>query len=309
MSLVLVAPILLLLLGGGGALLILGMRASKDTISIEERLAVFAENPTSLEEIELSLPFSQRVLAPFILRMGAFFGRFLPHKNMEKLQRNLIEAGSPSNIGPVEFMGVRLALALVLGGFIFFMLMVSSGVSAQTILFPLLAGGMGYVLPGVWLSRKIKSRKHEIQNALADAIDLLSISVEAGLGFDPALARVAHKWDNALTDEFKRMLGEMQMGKSRREAMRELQSRVNVDDLNVFISSLVQADQLGVSIAQILRVQSRQMRIRRRQRAEEKAQKAPIKMLFPMVFLIFPAMYVVILGPAVPTVIDSLGGF
>lgn len=306
MSLALIAPMLLLLLGGGGVLVFLGLRASKETISIEERLAVFAEHPTSLEEIELSLPFSQRVLAPFILKMGAFFGRFLPHKNMEKLQRNLIEAGSPSNIGPVEFMGVRLALTLVLGGSLFLMFLVSSGPGTSTLLFPIVVGVMGYILPGIWLGRKIKARKHEIQNSLADAIDLLSISVEAGLGFDPALARVAHKWDNALTDEFKRMLGEMQMGKSRREAMRELQTRVNVDDLNVFISSLVQADQLGVSIAQILRVQSKQMRIRRRQRAEEKAQKAPIKMLFPMVFLIFPAMYVVILGPAIPTIIKNL---
>jgi tight adherence protein C len=307
MNLALFLPILLMLLAGGGALVFLGLRASKETISIEERLAVFAENPVSLEEIELSLPFNQRVLAPFILKMGAFFGRFLPHKNIEKLQRSLIEAGSPSNIGAIEFMGVRLALALVLGGSMFLLILFSSGAGSRTLLIPGVVGGMGYVLPGIWLNRKIKSRKQEIQNSLADAIDLLSISVEAGLGFDPALARVAHKWDNALTYEFKRMLGEMQMGKSRREAMRELQSRVNVDDLNVFISSLVQADQLGVSIAQILRVQSRQMRIRRRQRAEEKAQKAPIKMLFPMVFLIFPAMYVIILGPAVPTIASNFG--
>jgi tight adherence protein C len=242
-----------------------------------------------------------------VLKLGGFFGRFLPHKNMQKLERLLIEAGSPSKLGPVEFMGVRLGMAVIGGGAFFLLFLVSTGTSTPTLLIPLLVGGMGYMLPGLWLSRKAKARKHDIQNSLADAIDLLSISVEAGLGFDPALARVAHKWDNALTDEFKRMLGEMQMGKSRREAMRELQSRVNVDDLNIFISSLIQADQLGVSISQILRVQSRQMRIRRRQRAEEKAQKAPIKMLFPMVFLIFPAMYVVILGPAIPQILKSLG--
>ena len=306
MDLIIIAPILLILVGGGAALAIIGLRASKDEISIEERLAAFAESPVSLEELELSLPFRQRVLAPTVVRVGGFFGRFLPHKNLEKLQRNLIEAGNPSKLGAVEFLGVRLALALVLGGAFFFLFLLTSGFAATTMFLPLLVGGIGYVMPGIWLGRKIKSRKQEIQNALADAIDLLSISVEAGLGFDPALARVANKWDNALTDEFKRMLGEIQMGKSRREAMREMQSRVNVDDLNLFISSLVQADQLGVSIAQVLRVQSKQMRIRRRQRAEEKAQKAPIKMLFPMVFLIFPAMYVIILGPAVPTL---AGGF
>ena len=306
MDWMLVLPILLLLIGGGAVLVILGMRGSSEAISIEERLASFAENPTSLEEIELTLPFRQRVLAPFVVKLGAFFGRFLPHKNVEKLQKNLQEAGNPSKLGPVEFMGVRLALGIVLGGAFFFLMLISQGFSLITFAIPGILAGIGYIMPGIWLSRKIKQRKKEIQNALADAIDLLSISVEAGLGFDPALARVANKWDNALTDEFKRMLGEMQMGKSRREAMREMQGRVNVDDLNVFISSLVQADQLGVSIAQILRVQSRQMRVRRRQRAEEKAQKAPIKMLFPMVFLIFPAMYVVILGPAIPQISASL---
>jgi tight adherence protein C len=297
--------ILSLFLATGGLLVVIGIRASKETISIEERLAAFAENPVSLEEIELALPFRQRVLVPVVLRLGTFFSRFMPHKNIEKLQRNLIEAGSPSNLGAAQFMGVRLGVAVILGGSFFLLFLISSGISPFTLFFPAVVGAMGYLMPGIWLSRKIKSRKQEIQNALADAIDLLSISVEAGLGFDPALARVAHKWDNALTDEFKRMLGEMQMGKSRREAMRELQNRVNVDDLNIFISSLVQADQLGVSIAQILRVQSRQMRVRRRQRAEEKAQKAPIKMLFPMVFLIFPAVYVVILGPAIPQIMNG----
>ena len=306
MDVMIFAPMLLILVAGGGVLVFMGMRAQKDAISIEDRLATFAESPLTLEEIELTLPFRQRVLVPFVLRLGNIFGRFLPHKNLEKLQQSLTEAGNPSKLGPAEFMGVRLALAVILGGSFLLLFMLSSGLSTPTMLFPAVLAGMGYVMPGIWLDRKVKSRKKEIQNALADAIDLLSISVEAGLGFDPALARVANKWDNALTDEFRRMLGEMQMGISRREAMRELQNRVNVDDLSVFISSLVQADQLGVSISQILRVQSRQMRIRRRQRAEEQAQKAPIKMLFPMVFLIFPALYVIILGPAVPQVMGGL---
>ena len=162
------------------------------------------------------------------------------------------------------------------------------------------------MIPGIWLDKKIKARRKEIQLSLADAIDLLTISVEAGLGFDPAMQRVVEKWDNALTREFSRMLSEMRIGKSRREAMRELATRCNVDDLNVFISSIMQADQLGVSITQVLRTQSKQMRIRRRQRAEEAAHKAPIKMIFPMVLLIFPAMYVVIIGPAIPQILDSL---
>ena len=143
---------------------------------------------------------------------------------------------------------------------------------------------------------------------MPDAIDLLTISVEAGLGFDPAIQRVAEKWDNELTREFRRLLQDMRVGKQRREALREVAIRCGVDDLRVFISSIVQADQLGVSITQVLRIQSQQMRIKRRQRAEELAHKAPIKMLFPMVFLIFPAMYVIILGPAIPQVFSTFGG-
>jgi tight adherence protein C len=166
---------------------------------------------------------------------------------------------------------------------------------------------VGYILPGIWLGQKIGKRKKEILKALPDAIDLLSISVEAGLGFDQALSRVAVKWDNELSWEFQRMLSEMRVGKSRREALKELAARTGVDDLATFVTSIVQADQLGVSITQVLRIQAVQLRQRRRQRAEEQAHKAPILMLFPMIFLIFPAIYVVILGPAIPQVMKSLG--
>jgi tight adherence protein C len=143
---------------------------------------------------------------------------------------------------------------------------------------------------------------------LPDAIDLLSISVESGLGFDPALMRVAEKWDNSLTREFARVLSEMRIGKARREALREMAERVDQDSLTTFVSSVIQADQLGVPITQVLRIQSEALRVRRRQRAEELAQKAPIKMLIPIAFLIFPALFVIILGPAVPRLVEVFGG-
>jgi tight adherence protein C len=170
---------------------------------------------------------------------------------------------------------------------------------------PFVLAALGWIVPNAWLSRRISQRKRAIQRALPDAIDLLVISVEAGLGFDQALLRVVEKWDNELTREFARTLSEMRMGIPRRQALRDLARRVNVDDLNVFIASLVQADQLGVSISQVLRAQANQMRLRRRQRAQELAHKAPIKMIFPMVFLIFPALYVVILGPAIPRIVEA----
>jgi tight adherence protein C len=283
-----------------------GVRRPSAAISIEDRLAQFSQRQYSLEELELALPFSQRVLAPIFLRLARSASRFTPRSSTEKLRTKLIEAGSPSKLGPTEFLGLKIVVAVILGGVIFLMMAVTGQSLMQLVLFPVAIGAIGYMMPSFWLDRKIKERRKGIQASLADAIDLLTISVEAGLGFDPALHRVADKWDNELTWEFRRMLHEMRIGKSRREAMRELATRCNVEDLNVFIASIIQADQLGVSITTVLRTQSRQLRVRRRQRAQEQAQKAPIKMLFPMALLIFPAIYVVILGPAIPKLLTAL---
>jgi tight adherence protein C len=242
---------------------------------------------------------------PVLRRLSRIGRRFTPRTALDNLRQELIEAGSPSGIGPTEYLGIRVATAISLTGITLLMFVLSG---ANLVLgFGLGAGILliGYMLPGYWLKSRISARKKSVQMSLPDAIDLLTISVESGLGFDPALTRVIEKWDNELTREFGRMLSEIRMGKSRREAMREMAQRVNVDDLNVFISSMIQADQLGVSISQVLRVQSQQMRMRRRQRAEEQAHKAPVKMLFPMVFLIFPALYIVLLGPAIPRLLDA----
>lgn len=303
--LVMVIIMSMLILAAAGSI-VMGMRASKSAVKIEERLAQYSEMPVTIEELELALPFSERVVAPIFLRLTRSASRLTPRTNVEILRQKLLEAGSPSKIGPSEFLGLRIVVGGFAGGAFFLMFAITGAPLMQLLLFPIVIAGIGYIIPGVWLSRKIKDRKQEIQLALPDAIDLLTISVEAGLGFDPALQRVAEKWDNQLAAEFRRLLSEVRMGKSRREALREMANRINVDDLNVFIASIVQADQLGVSISQVLRVQSKQMRLRRRQRAEEKAHKAPIKMLFPMILLIFPAMYVVILGPAVPQIMNSL---
>src|SRR4051794_37745437 len=312
-------PLLILLVTGGALLLIVvGVRMPAKEVSIEERLTAFAERPIPLEQLELQRSFSDRVLRPLMLTWTRRIARFTPKQNAERLRIALMEAGSPRGLGVVEFMGLRGVMALLLGGTAL-LLTIFTGSTFRPIsviglhipgilLFPAPLAAIGYIIPGIWLSQRISKRKKEIQKSLPDAIDLLTISVEAGLGFDPALQRVAEKWDNELCQEFRHLLQDMRIGKQRREALREVSIRCGVDDLRVFISSIIQADQLGVSITQVLRVQSQQMRIKRRQRAEELAQKAPIKMLFPMVFLIFPAMYVIILGPAVPTIFASFGG-
>jgi tight adherence protein C len=155
------------------------------------------------------------------------------------------------------------------------------------------------------LGSKIRKRKKEIIKSLPDAMDLLTIAVEAGMGFDGAMQKVAEKWNNELSRGFSKVVQEMRLGVIRREALRNMSNNMDVPDVTSFVAAIIQADQLGVSIAKILRVQSEQMRIKRRQRAEEQANKAPIKMLFPMVFLIFPALFVVLLGPAVIILMET----
>lgn len=280
-------------------------RTRKPAINIDERLATFAERPMSLEEREMAQPFSDRVLKPLIKSWSTKLGSRSSAGSAEKVRLKLSQAGNPSGLGVTEFMGLRILVAIGLGLTTAIVLSIVMGNLFAAGGLGSLLGLFGFMLPGIWLDRKIKSRRTEIVKSLPDAIDLLTISVESGLGFDPALMRVAEKWDNALTREFARVLSEMRIGKTKREALKEMAARVDEDGLSTFVSSIVQADQLGVAITQVLRIQSEAMRTRRRQRAEALAQKAPLKMLFPMAFLIFPALYVVILGPAVPRVMEA----
>jgi tight adherence protein C len=291
----------------GAGMIVLGMKSKRATVIIDERLASFAERPQSLHEQEMSQSFGSRVLKPAFKRWAIMLGSRTPAKTLEAHRLKIMQAGNPSGIGPVEFQGLRFLLAIGLGVGSFFLLSIPGQLSGAVMLVPLALGGFGFVLPSTWLSRKIKSRKKQITKSLPDAIDLLSISVESGLGFDPALMRVAEKWDNALTREFARVLSEMRIGKPKREALKEMSDRVDEDGLTTFVGSIIQADQLGVPITQVLRIQSEAMRVRRRQRAQELAQKAPIKMLIPIAFLIFPALFVVILGPTVPKLVEAFG--
>lgn len=294
----------ILLMSAG--MVLVGLSRRKPAISLDERLATFADRSTvSLEHKELDQPFSERVLKPIIKQWAVKIGSRSPAQAHEKTRLLLAQAGNPSGLGPAEFLGLKFLLAIALGGGTFFLFTISGMKPPMSIAIPASLAVFGYLLPGIWLKRQIKSRKKEITKALPDAIDLLTISVESGLGFDPALMRVAEKWDNHLSREFARVLSEMRIGKSKREALREMTLRVGEDGLTSFVSAVIQADQLGVAITQVLRIQSEAMRIRRRQKAEELAQKAPIKMLFPMAFLIFPALYVVILGPSVPKIVEA----
>jgi tight adherence protein C len=291
---------------GSVVLLFVGVAAPRPSDQVLDRLAEYGGRTLTLEEIELSQPFSDRVVKPLIRGIAQFIGRFAPQRNIEEIRRKLELAGRPYGWGPTEFLGVRGMAGVLLAVLTFLLLTISGQYLPKRFLFTLGAGGLGfYLLPTLWLSSKVRSRQTEIVKALPDALDLLTISVEAGLGFDAAMSKVAEKWENQLSLAFSRVIQEIQVGKLRREALRDMADRMDVPDVSSFVAAIIQADQLGVSIAKVLRIQSEQMRIRRRQRAEEKAHQAPVKMLFPMAFLIFPALFIVLLGPAVLVVMNS----
>ncbi len=305
----LLPPILSLMFGLSVALVFVGLAMPRRADPVQERLSRYGtRQPRSLEEIELQAPFYERAIQPIIRAMAGFVTRFAPRRNLEALQHKLDMAGNPNNWTPADFMGVRGLAALITGSVPAGILLVAHATLFRTVLFAGLLGALGFFLPAIWLGQRIRSRQHGIVKSLPDALDLLTISVEAGLGFDAALAKVTEKWDNELSQAFGRVISEIRIGKSRREALREMAYRMEVEDVTSFIAAIIQADQLGVSIAKVLRIQSKQMRIKRRQRAEEAAQKAPIKMLFPLVLLIFPSLFVVLLGPSVPRLIETFQG-
>jgi tight adherence protein C len=301
--------ILLVLVMGVGVvgLIIAGLASSSSSDEVAIRLEEFASRsaPVTLEEIELSQPFSQRVIRPILETAASFVTRFAPAVALERTAHQLELAGRPYNWGPTEYFGVRVLASLLLGVFAFLILTVSGQLLTTRIIGTLIGLALGYLLPALWLRSTIQRRQDEVVKALPDALDLLTICIEAGLGFDAAMSKVAEKWDNELSRAFARAIQEIQLGKLRREALREMDHNLEVPDITSFVAAVIQADQLGVSMAKVMRIQSEQMRIRRRQRAEEKAHQAPVKMLFPLVFLIFPAIYIVLLGPAILVLLGS----
>jgi tight adherence protein C len=300
------------LMGTAVFMVVSGMIASRSQSKVlAERLGRYGNRdvaPQTLEEVELQEPFYDRVVKPFIQRASRLIIKFAPSNSLHKTELKLARAGNPNGWTAADFWGVRGLGALIAGGLPFVLFIVTGLPLIRLIGYTSLFVALGFYMPNVWLDRKAKARQTSVQKGLPDALDLMTVSVEAGLAFDSAMQKVSEKWDNHLAREFARCNHEMRMGRTRREVMRDMAERVDVDDLTAFVAAVLQADQLGVSISKVLRIQSEQMRIRRRQRAEESAQKAPIKMLFPMVFLIFPALFIVLLGPAVLQLMDTFGG-
>jgi tight adherence protein C len=307
-------PVVLLAIMAGGSVLFLifGIIQLRQPSALQDRinqhLAGDTFEPVSATEIERSRPFSERVLVPMFRAVARVFAWMWPQNRVKAIEHRLMLAGRPGKMRAVEFLGMRLLVgAAVLGLGLFYGFVTNYPVSFFSMVMLATATFCGFYLPDFWLSSRIRQRQLVITNALPDALDMLTIGIEAGLSFESGLQEIIQKWDNELSREFARVLRDIGMGQGRRQALNGLADRTGVVDVMSFVAALNQADELGVSIGRVLKAQAEEMRVRRRQRAHEKANQAPVKIMFPLVFLIFPAIFAVLLGPAVPQLLN-LGG-
>ena len=279
------------------------MHSSAPT-GVEKSLLVIEQMTTRREVARHELPFRERILFPMVNGFKGLGYRLSPSGTAARLQRNLDFAGNPAGWTVDRVVGVKGAalvalalLGLLIGGF-----------GIRGLLFGAVAGVGGFWLPDLLVYNRGLHRQEQIRRALPDALDMLTVSVEAGLGFDAAMQQVARNTTGPISGEFSRVLQEVQIGKPRAAAFQDLAARTDVEELRTFVAAIVQADRLGIPIANVLREQSKEMRLIRRQRAEEKAQKVPVKILFPLLFCIFPALFVVIIGPGVISMIAAFTG-
>ena len=304
-------PLLRAIMAATGVLLIVwALLGARSNDPVQARLTHLGtlEGVTSLEEIELQQPVLDRTLRPLMRRLSGVGARLTSRDRIGQTESRLAEAGYPFGLRTIDFLGLKVVVSLATAGLAFLVFGLAIGGASQGFLMALLGLVLGFFLPDFWLSNRIRARQKAILLAIPDTLDLLTISVKAGLGFDAALGKVVEKTEGPLATEFRRALAEVRIGKPRRDALREMVGRTNVPALTNFIGAIIQAEQLGVAIANVLEVQSEQLRIERRQRAEEMAAKAPIKMLFPLVGCIFPSMFIVILGPALILILNNLEG-
>jgi tight adherence protein C len=293
---------------GAGALVWVGIRNPQqaDERILQDRLEVLNQELSKrgeqldLEKIELSQPFKERIIYPIARTLGELAIRFTPQNALNSVARRLELAGSPPGLEPTIFLALQFIGMVFFGGVVLLVFSLGSlkWPFGRVVIFTLVFAMIGFFFPQLWLGSKIARRQKGIRRAMPDALDLLTICVEAGLGFDMAMQKVSEKWQTELSLAFARVLQEINLGKLRREALRDMAERIGINEMTSFVAAVIQSEQLGVSMAKVLRIQSDQMRTRRRQMAEEEAHKAPIKMLLPMGLLIFPSLMIVLLTPA-----------
>jgi tight adherence protein C len=300
--------LLSVLAGAGIALLFFGFYLSQATDAVSARLRQFTAviQPPTLRKVELQAAPRDRLLKPMVARVSKLVSNLQGKVAIERMEKMLLMAGSPTTMTVEDLLGFKGLATLGLAGLAVFLGLMSHSTVFKLILFAAGGGALGWLLPSILLKQKIKKRQKKIIKVMPDAIDMLTISVEAGLGFDAAMGRLSSKMRNELTLEFDRVAAEIRMGRRRRDALKNMIERTGVDDLSQFVNALIQADSLGVGVTGVLKTQAQTMRTKRRQRAEERARKAPVKMMFPLVCLLFPPLMIIILGPAIPSLFNGI---
>jgi tight adherence protein C len=313
MSTAILVGLVVLILVGAVVLIIIGLRDTRRNDPLQQRLAEFAARgeAATLEEIELSQPLTERVILPMARRFGEIVSRFTPQNALQSTAHKLELAGNPRGLEPATFWAMRIIIAVAVAAFMLFIFNIGTlkwSLSRKVLVLAAFTG-LGFYMPEMLITSRIERRQKSVRKAMPDALDLLTICVEAGLGFDGAMQKVSEKWENELSLAFARVIREMQLGKLRREALKDMADRIGIPEMTSFVAAIIQSEQLGVSMAKVLRIQADQMRIKRRQLAEEAAHKAPIKMLVPMALLIFPSICITLMSPAVLMMMrSSLGG-
>lgn len=269
--------------------------------NVKTRLQTIRNDMGPLTDEVYSRSFTDRVVKPALDGIGKFLMRLAPAEMVSNLEKKIIMAGRPYGLSAKNWFGIQAVATVALPLLVVFLMLQAKADIGKTILLAAAVCTMGVMIPNLILNGKIRDRQKSVLKTMPDVMDLLTVSVEAGLGFDAALSKVVDKMPGTLSDEFKVLLQEIKVGKSRKEAMYQMAERIGIPDFRSFINAVIQADQLGVSLGRVLRIQSDQIRNNRRQRIQEKAMKAPIKMLIPMVVFIFPVIFIVLLGPTVLT--------
>jgi len=305
----------LVVLAGAIVLIVAGIRTVRNQDQFDPLMSRLEEATqrgdvvTSLEQIEMQQPFTQRVILPMLQRIGELSSGLTPQKVLQDTTHKLEIAGNPGRIDAATFLASRFIVAFIFGGLFLLVGLFSPAhwPLGRTILVVIGFTLVGFFFPELWLQSRINGRQREIRKAMPDALDLLTICVEAGLGFEAAMSKVSEKWHNQLSLALLRAIREIQLGKARRDAMRDMADRIGIAEMTSFVAAIIQSEILGVSLAKVLRIQSDQMRVRRRQRAEEQAHQAPVKMILPLAFLIFPSIFIILLTPAGIQISKSFG--
>jgi tight adherence protein C len=271
----------------------------------QQRLERLSASQHPIEDAELEQPLLDRVIRPWLRKQVQGAGRLVPAYNIERIRMNLVQAGYSYGPTVLDFFGVKLLAALIAAVATLYLVSLRQELSLSTMMLPASTALLAFLLPDFWLGRRVRQRQGQLRRSLPDALDMLTICVDAGAGLDSGMLKISERWRSALGAEFAQVVAEIRIGLTRREALQNLVWRTNLPEIRSFVAVLLQAEQFGLGIVNVLHMQAEQLRVQRWQRAEEAARRVPIKMLMPLVFMILPALFAVTLGPAIPALLGA----